>query len=221
MTAIGRSTRRRVALAAGLLAVVTLTGCGAGAIKAGSAATVGDDALSEGAVSDIADEVNAVVAGTEGGQALPPDEVNLRIVALWVDMEITEALAAAEDVAVSDADVDAFLEQFDEAALAQIAAGSAIPASQLDRAARTVLLQQELALQLAPGARPEDQRQALSEAKAETAADLGVSVNPRFGSWDPTGEGDTGPGVKPRADDRLSQLAVPEEPVGPPPPPVP
>jgi len=220
VTAIGRSTRRCVALAAGALAVVTLTGCG-GAIKAGSAATVGDDALSDGAVSDIADEVDAVVAGAEGGQALPPDEVYLRIVALWVDMEITEALAAAEDVTVTDGEVDAFLEQFDEAALAQIAAGSAIPASQLDRAAQTVLLQQALAAQLAPGAKPEEQRQALSEAKAETAADLGVSVNPRFGSWDPTGEGETGPGVKPRDDDRLSQLAVPDEPVSPPAPPVP
>jgi hypothetical protein len=217
--AIGRSARRRriVALTAATGALLLLTGCG-GAIKAGSAATVGDDTLSESAVSDIADEVNAIAAAGEIDQALPAGEVYLRIVALWVDMEITEALAEAEDVTVTDAEIDAFIAQFDDAQLAQIAAGSAIPTSQLERAARTVLLQQKLPTELAPGANPAAQKRALSAAKTETAAELGVSVNPRYGSWDPVGVFKTGPGVKSRDTHRLSEPAVtePVHPVAPP-----
>ncbi len=221
MIAIGKSTLRRrgLALAAGVMTLVTLTGCG-GVIKAGSAATVGDDALSESTVSDIADEVNAIAAAGEIDQALPAGEVYVRIVATWVDMEITEALAAAEDVTVTDAEIDAFISQFTDTDLAQIAAGSAIPASQLERAAQTLLMQQKLAIELAPDANTAAQKRALSAAKTETAADLGVSVNPRYGSWDPIGVFKTGPAVKARDSHRLSEPAVPE-PVHPVPPPSP
>lgn len=191
---------RRGGLVLAVVAVVTLTGCAT--LKAGSAATVGDNALAEATVADIVAEIQTVVSDAELEQTLPADQVNQSIVALWVDEEITEALAASEDVSVSDGEVDRFLQQFDEQARVNIASEAAIPPSQLERAARNVLLRNKLGQTLAPGADQEAQSQALAAALVETADELGVSVNPRFGSWNASV-----PGVEARSPDRLSQPA--------------
>ena len=103
---------------------------------------------------------------------------------------------------MADGDIDTFLEQFDEAARLQIATEAGIPPSQIERAAQTALLRDRLAVALAPGGSQEEQSAALFDELQSTAADLGVSVNPRFGSWNATI-----PGVEPRLDDRLSSPA--------------
>jgi len=194
-----------------LLAVtvgLALTACGP--LKAGSAATVGDESLPEASVATASAEIDAVLAAADAAAALPPEQVNQRVVGLWVDGQITEALAAAEGVDVTQGEVDRFLEQFDEQARVDITVQAAIPPTQLDSAARTALLRNALAVQLAPDGTPEEQSQVLNEALAATAADLGVSVNPRFGAWNPAV-----PGVEARAADRLSTPVKSEEPVDP------
>lgn len=191
-----------------------LTGCGQ--VKAGSAAIVGEDVLTEAQVAEVSEEVNTVVSEADAEVALPPAELNQRIVALWIDEVLTERLAAKQQVEVAAGEVDTFLEQFDEASRLQIASEAGIPPSQIERAAETALLRDKLALALAPDASQEEQTAALFDALKVTSDDLGVSVNPRFGSWDATI-----PGVGARDDSRLSSLAegtiedVPQQPVAP------
>jgi hypothetical protein len=188
--------------------ILALTACGP--IKAGSAATVGDESLAESTVATTSEEVDAVIADAGATAALPPDQVNQRIVAQWVDGQIVGALAAAQDVAVTDGDIDRFLEQFDEKARVDITSQAAIPPSQLDFAARTALLRNELAKKLAPDGTADEQSVALNKALVLTAKGLGVSVNPRFGTWNPTI-----PGVEARSADRLSTPVKSDAPVNP------
>lgn len=212
MNAVARN-RFCVVLAA--LTLLILTACGP--LKAGSAAIVGDSALSEQELADIATEVADIVDDSDAAQTLPADQVNVSIVGLWVDEELVEALAANEGAAVSQGDVDRFLERFDDQARADIAVQAAIPPSQLERAARNVLLRQQLGQLLAPDGDEQAQAAAVAEALLQTADGLHVSINPRFGSWN----ADT-PGVEPRDESRLSEqsdadpeLVDPLAPVGP------
>jgi len=206
-------TRRRTGLLAGvLMCILATTACGSG-VKAGSAATVDDSTLTESQVADISDEINGVIADSNSDQVLPANEINLRIVALWVDEQITEHLAAERGVTVTDSEVDTLLNKFDKNARVDITTGSAIPPSQLERAAQTLLLRQKLGMDLAPGGDNDAQAAALTAALVDTANSLDVSVNPRFGTWDPsTWVGPDGapapPRVGPRAEDRLSELSA-------------
>ena len=205
MSIVRSDRRRRVfAVAASALCFAVLAGCGT--IKAGSAAIVGDEQLSQVDVTDVAEEVDAELAAAGLELAIPANEVPLYIVASWVDATLVEELASDEGVTVTPGELDAFLADFDEAQRAQLVADRALPPSQLDRAVRAFLMQQKLAAQLAPGAGPEEQTAALRDAMSETAEELGVSVNPRFGSWDPAI-----PGVVPPSDDRLSSVDAPVE----------
>lgn len=190
-------SRPRVVVIAVSAAVLLLTGCGE--LKAGSAAIVGDQVLTDTQVAAISDEVNTLVDAAETPTALPQDELNQRIVSLWIDEVLTETLAAERQIEVSAGEVDEFLAQFDEAARTQIAAEAGIPPSQLERAAQTALLRDKLAVALAPEGTPDEQTAALFNSLIVTAEGLEVSVNPRFGRWDATI-----PGVQPRLADRLS-----------------
>lgn len=189
------SHRRRGALLAAV-AVALLAACTP--VKAGSAAVVGEETLSESQVADGFQEISEIATANELPPPAAPD-LNLRLVGLWVEETLTETLAEREDVTVSAGDVDEFLGQFTDEDLVQIAVSSGIGPSTIDRAAATQLLQTALAQQLAPGASVEAQGQALRAALADLAAELGVSVNPRFGSFDPeTAQ------VGPRDETRLS-----------------
>jgi hypothetical protein len=216
---IGKQRRRVACLVAAAVGALALSACGP--IKAGSAATVGDETLSQSAVASTSEEIDTVVAEAKLDSTLPPDQVNLSIVALWIDGQVTDAIAAEEGITVTDAEIDTFLEQFDDEARVRIAAEGAIPPSQLESAARTAVLRQKLQPALAPDGTPEEQSAALLEAITTTSADLDISVNPRFGSWDSCASGGAEgqpcvPGVVPREDARLSSPSAPDQPSEPP-----
>jgi hypothetical protein len=210
-----RSGRRVSWVMAAVVGALALSACSS-PVKAGSAATVGDETLSESAVAATSEEIDTVLADAQLDATLPPDQVNQSIVALWIDGQITDAIAEAEGVTVTDAEIEKFLEQFDEEARTRITAEGAIPPSQLNAAARTALLRQKLQPELAPDGTPEEQSAALLEAITKTADELDISVNPRFGSWDSCASGGSAgqpcvPGVVPRDDARLSSPAAPDE----------
>jgi len=199
--------RRAGAVALTAVAAVLLSACGG--VKAGSAAVVGDSVLTESQVSEAGQEIVDIAATAE----LPPPaaaDLNVRLVGIWVEEQLTEALADESGVSVSAGDVDAFLGQFTEDDLLQIAVSAGIGPGALDRAAQTQLLQQQLALQLVPDGTPEEQGQALRAALAQTGAELGVSVNPRYAAYDATVAQ-----VVARPDDRLSSPEpIPSAPTG-------
>ena len=201
--------RRVTAVVVGVLCVVALAGCGT--LKAGSAAIVGEEQLTQADVTDVTEELDAELAEAGVESSVPANEVPLYIVATWVDATLVESLAADEGVSVTPGELDDAIAGFDEEVRRQLIAERALPPSQFERAVQAFLLQQKLATQLAPDADPEGQSAAVRVAMAETAERLGVSVNPRFGSWNPSI-----PGVEPRAEDRLSSIDVTiEEPAAP------
>lgn len=214
MTAYSKVKQARVGVLLAAAVVLALTACGP--LKAGSAATVGDEALTEASVKATAEEVDAVLADADLELAYPADQVNLAIVARWVDAQLVSILAQQEGVEVTDTDVARLLESYDDEARLQLTASDAILPSQLEAEARSFLLKQELAQALDPTGTAEEQAQALYDALAVAAEDVGVSVNPRFGTWDPDI-----PGVGPRDDARLSSPEPGSEPSEPPVPAVP
>ena len=59
-----------------------------------------------------------------------------------------------------------------------------VPASGVDDAARVFLIQQALAEKLAPGKSTTEQATVLQKYFADLSKEIGVSVSPRYGSWD-------------------------------------
>jgi hypothetical protein len=173
--------RRTGALALTVVGALLLVGCGS--MKAGSAAVVGDNSLPESSVSDSGQEILDIAANNDI-QAPATADLNARLVGIWVETQLTDALAAQEGVSVTAGDVDTFLSRLGDLDVLQIAVSAGIVPSALDQAAKTQLLQQQLALRLAPNGTPEEQGAALREALAATGAELGVSVNPRYATYD-------------------------------------
>lgn len=197
----GRRVRSVLVLAA--LAMVVLGGCASQ--KAGAAAVVGEQRLTESQLAEWSDELAGVYADNPDAQQPPEDQLSLVLMSWWLNEQITRALAEQEGVTASASEIDQLLgtdPKQREAASAQ----NAIPPSTLEAAAEYVILRRSLGEALAdPGASPEDADAAYLAALRSTAEDLGVSVSPRFGVWNPEI-----PGLEPRALERLSRPAVTE-----------
>jgi hypothetical protein len=194
-------TRRRIAVAALAVVALALTACTP--LKTGSAAIVGDDTLRENDLSSLATEITELAADKE--VELPdPSQLNQRIIAVWVDEQLTTALADELEVSATQANVDDLLAQFSDEQLTQIAVGSGIAPSALQDAARAAVLRQAISQSVAPDAKTQDEQlAALSKAYLDTAARLGVSVNPRYATWN------TRTAQVEARTDGLSQLAEP------------
>lgn len=173
-------SRRAAVLLACLAVAVGLSACTP--IRAGSAATVGDQALSENTIADRATELLALA---DEAQVAKPDisALNQGIIAVWVDEQLTTALADDLRVTVTPADVDALLGQFGADQLNQIEVSSGIAPSTLREAATAAVLRQAIAQKLVPNGDQAQKTNALGKAYADIAERLGVRVNPRFGSW--------------------------------------
>jgi hypothetical protein len=187
---------------ASALAVLLLGGALVGCTpnQAGSAAIVGENSLSENTLTKLAQEVQGVA--TRGQLQVPQaDALNQRVVAVWVDEQLTAELARTLKVTATQADVDNLLGQFAPDQLAQIQVSSGIASSMLQDAARAAVLRQGIARALAPSGATDAQNAALTKAYRDAAARLGVSVNPRFGFWN------SGTGQVDAPNDALSRLA--------------
>ena len=200
--------RLRAAVAVSVLGVLVLTGCSAQ--KAGSAAVAGDERLTENQLADLFDELDGLYGANPDSQRLPNDQLTLSVLSWWINEQLIGALAEERDVTATATEIDEVLGADDEQRDA-IALSNGIPPSRLAAAAEVFVLSNALAESLAgEGASPEEVDAALAALLQETAADLGVSVSPRFGSWN--GEAVA---VEPRDPERLSTpaggLAVPPD----------
>lgn len=195
----------RSALVLAALGVVVLSGCASH--KAGAAAVVGEERLTESQLAEWSDELAGVYADNPDAQQPPEDQLPLVLTSWWLNEQITSALAEQEGVTASASEIDQLLGT-DPAQRETASAQNAIPPSRLEAAAEYVVLRRSLGEALAaPGASPEEADAAYLEALRSTAEDLDVSVSPRFGVWNPDV-----PGVEPRALERLSRPAVTEQP---------
>jgi foldase protein PrsA len=143
-----KRTSRRLAAAAGL-GVVLLSGCGNGSqVRAGAAALVGDQRISD---SDLAARVDRGLADPAAAQQLGADRVGYQrqVLSRMVNADLLEAAARDKGVVVTEGQVDARIAQFatqagGQAQLQQQAAQGGIAAADLRQVIRGVVLQEAL-----------------------------------------------------------------------------
>ena len=192
--------RLRVALALlamAAISVMALSGCATQ--KAGAAAVAGDDRLTESQLTELYDELDNLYAANPEAQRLPDDQLTLSVLSWWINEQLIGAIAEQEELSATQAQIDEVLgggqEQLDAISL-----GNGIPPSRLEAAAEVFVLSSAITESLSePGSTPEQTDAALVARLQATADELGISVSPRFGTWNSETVS-----VEPRDPDRLS-----------------
>ncbi|MFL6288062.1 MAG: SurA N-terminal domain-containing protein [Actinomycetes bacterium] len=182
-----RSSRRPMygvgAMVAAVLVLGLVSACDTQ--KAGSAAIAGDERFTQSQVTDQVDEVSALYDSNSDAQRLTNDQLTQAAIAWWLNDRVMAAYAADNNIDVTDAQVDQILGPADQRT--QLSLRTGVAPSQLDSAARAVVAYQSAAQALISGGM--SQQQAVAELNSQlaiTADDIGVKVNPRYGSgWNP------------------------------------
>lgn len=202
-----RASTHRAGVLAAAAGALLLAGCGPQ--LAGSAAVAGDDRLTDAQVSEQIDELDELYGANTEVQRLSDAQLTQAAISWWLNGQVLGAFALENDLTVTDAQVDEVLgapDQRDE-----IAMGAGIAPSQLEAAARALVTYQLAFESLAATGASQDEVGAALAAELELVAkELGVSVNPRFGSgWVPGLEQQ----LAPRNPERLSKPATGTEPL--------
>jgi hypothetical protein len=198
--------QRRLALVPILTAgAVALAGC-AGQ-PASAAAVVGPEQIALRLVTEQLGEIEQVIGqrnlDPEFTRALVRNNVVYSLVAQAAD----QAGVAVDETAVDRALADQVEFAGGEQALDRRAAASAIAPSMIEDDLRTALLAQALItdLQSATGLSEEEAAQVLNAQVQTYSEELGTTINPRFGVWDP---GTLGVAVDPNAPSAPGELGL-------------
>ena len=177
-----------------ILGVAVLTGCSDSPKLAGSAVVVNGKVIPASAVAERVDKVRAQIQVTD--PALISEvpsliQINQRAVDHFVRASLFEEAVAREGIKVTDRDVAAYRDEVfaqysKEAIEAQLAAQNAVPADDVEGFMREIMIQRILMEKLAPGADNQTQFVAMTDYLTELSDELGVELNPRFGTWDPS-----------------------------------
>jgi hypothetical protein len=184
-------------------AAVLLVVSACGTQKAGSAAIADDQRLTQSQVSDQVQEMSDLYASNPDADPLTNEQLTQAAISWWLNDKVLDAYAEAEDITVTEAQVDQVLGPADQRD--QLSLRTGVAPSQLEDAARAVVAYQAAAQALvAEGLSEQEAVGALSDQLAQTADELGVKVNPRYGSgWVPGLE----QVLEPRNPERLSSPA--------------
>lgn len=179
-----------------ILAVLTVStalllgGCS----QVGAAATIGSTKITQATVQASIDSIIAARVGVdtaqmqlESGEALNRSQLRFHLLTLLL-------LAVGEElkISVSKAEIDtrraSVIEQVGGAeALPKALVGAGIAADDLDRYLEAIIMSDKISQAITASGIPQEQVgaeiQKLISAKAK---ELGVTVNPRYGKWDPT-----------------------------------
>jgi hypothetical protein len=172
-------SRRVVAAVLCAVAAVSLAACSTDQI--GAAAVVGDDRITvdelQEQVRDLADSLPDS-AGATGDQSAAQHAILQRL----IQSELLAAVGADEGVEVSDADVDAFIEERVVAQAPGGDIGALLAQSNLtETSLRDFVRDQLTADQLIERLGGQEQ---LIDALTEKVDEIGVTVSPRYGTWD-------------------------------------
>ena len=192
--------RLQAALAISAIGVLVLSGCATQ--KAGSAAVAGDQRLTEAQLADLSDELDGLYEANAEAQRLPDDQLTLSVLSWWINEQLIGAIADEEGLSATQSQIDEVLGA-DQEQRDAISLSNGIPPSRLEAAAEVFVLSSALTESLAkPGATPEETDAALVARIQKTADEMGISVNPRFGTWNAEKVS-----VEPRDPERLSSPA--------------
>jgi hypothetical protein len=163
--------------------VLVLAGCG----SAGDAAVIGPESISDQALQE---QVQAVLQA----QGRPPNstdaELSREILNRMVLTSLVDQLAEREGVSVDQGTIDQTLIDFDaqvggRAELEGLYLQQGVAPSQIEDIIRLNALAVQLGPVLDPGGTPETQGQSLVKAVTDLSLELGTTVSPRFGDWEP------------------------------------
>lgn len=176
-------TRSSVALALASVGLLGLTGCGIA--EAGAAITYTGGQISE---QQVADEAQALADQLEIAVSPEVTQVTIQRMATTV---LVEQGAEQLGVSVTGAEVDELLAEVEQqagsvGALEQALAEQGIPAAQIPVVAESQVKLDKIGEQLAPGAEPIVAQEALGEFLVGVSEEIDLTVNPRFGQWNPT-----------------------------------
>ena len=192
--------RALAAVLAGSLAVVLaggLAGCSA-ARQAGAAALVAGDRVTIERLQELSAEVERAGAAVDPQtrEPLSMGEVQRRTLAKLITSRILADAADREGIEVTQGDVDRRYDEFvqlaggEEAVRQGLAMARNVPPSYARQYVRDLITSERLARRLVPG-RDDDpevaarRQEALSRVLVGTGGRLRVTVNPRYGTWQP------------------------------------
>ena len=181
------NSRRSGVVAAVAASVLVLSGCASA--TPGAAAVVGNERISE---RDLTEQVEQVLRA----QGRPVDSASEALVVTTLDRMITtqlvEQLAAENEVVVTQGELDATIANYVEASGGREAFQNTLLAQDLapddiDELFRVNLLAQKMGVLFDPSGTPETQSSAIFAAVAAYSEEVGTTVSPRYGQWDPAG----------------------------------
>jgi len=173
-------------VAIGLMGVMVLTACDPR--EAGSAAVVDKTRITE---TQVDSDATAVIAKLNHDGATVPstDQLLKAQVEFRVDAQLVGIAARREGLAVTQGQVDQLIATSGGRATLekQLAAQQNLwlPPGQLDALALEFLQQQALGPHLVPGGTTDQQTQAVNDYITKLASEVGVTVSPRYGTFDP------------------------------------
>ena len=175
-----------------ILGAAVLTGCSDSPKLSGSAAIINGKVITAATVADRADKVRSQIQVTD--PALVSEvpsllQINQRVLDHYVRASLFEEAAAREGIKITDRDVlayrdEVFAQYSKESIEAQLVAQNAVPADDVEGFMREILLQRALMEKLAPGGDNQTQFLAMTDYLTALSDELGVELNPRFGTWD-------------------------------------
>lgn len=181
-------------IAAMVLGVAVLTGCSDSPKLAGSAVVVNGKVIPASAVADRVDKVRAQIQGTDPTLITEVPsliQINQRAVDHFVLISLLEEVVAREGIKITELDVTAYRDEVfaqyaKETIEAQLASQNSVPADDVDGFMYEILVQRVLMEKLAPGADSQTKFLAMTEYLTSLSQEIGVELNPRFGTWDPS-----------------------------------
>lgn len=177
-----------------VLGVAVLTGCSDSPKLAGSAVVINGNVVPASSVADRVDKVRAQIQVTDPSliSEVPSlIQINQRAVDHFIRAALFEEAVAREGINVTQRDVEAYRDEVfaqyaKETIEAQLVSQNAVPADDVEGFMREIMIQRILMEKLAPGADNQTQFLAMTDYLTALSDELGVELNPRFGTWDPS-----------------------------------
>lgn len=176
-----------------LVGVLALAGCSSSPQQAGSAAIVGKTAISEAEVSKaVTDARNEITYLPVEAVAQAPSLTQLGQMAIdrLVLSELLKAAAATNNITATTGEIeslmnDAYAQYGKDQIIAQLVVQNGISVNHINEFARDVVIQRKLMAALDPNGDTTSQSSALGAYLSDLAKNLGVTLAPRYGTWNP------------------------------------
>ena len=176
-------------ISAGLLTLIILTACG----QMGSGVAIGETEISSAQIQKYVDEILSERAkvdtsqmNLESGAQLSRTQAQFQIITNILDQVITDKKISITPADVAARRAEIVLQQGGEDQMPQALVSASLAPSNLDKYIKIIMISEKLnEFIIAEGATPESAGDVLTKLVTDTAKKLGVSVNERYGKWNP------------------------------------